>query len=96
MNIAVLVTHEIEVAEGNLYPLRANSEEPADVNNDLPGCSCAMDVIHLSNLVVVSAVHGGTFQNLGGQLCRGQTKVDCAGLPQEWLREAVTSFNVVR
>ncbi|KQQ50093.1 hypothetical protein ASF69_21115 [Rhizobium sp. Leaf311] len=68
MNIAVLVAHEIKVAQRDGYWLGADSEKSANIDDGLAACS-AMDVIDLSNLMVICAIYGCTFQNFWGQLC---------------------------
>ena len=75
MDVAVLVAHEVEIRQWHRDRLGANPEEAADIDNRGTARTGTMNVIDLADLVVVSAVNGGTFQKGGCQFCGSEADV---------------------
>lgn len=63
MDVTILIAHEIEIGEGDRDRLCADSQEAANIDNDLTTGACPMNVINLADLMVVGAVNGCAFQN---------------------------------
>ncbi len=57
VNVAVIVTHEVEIRQRHSDRFRANPEEAANINNRSAVGADAVKVIHRSDLVIVCAVN---------------------------------------
>lgn len=61
MDVAVLITHEIEVSEGNGHRLGTDAEKSTDIDNGLASSACTVNVIHLADLMVIGTVNSRAF-----------------------------------
>lgn len=75
VDVAVLIAHELQVAQRNRDRLGADAEEAADIDDGLAADAVAVDMIDFADLVVVGAVDGGTLQDGRGQLVGGEANV---------------------
>jgi hypothetical protein len=62
MNIAVIIAHEIKAAEWNRDRFCANTQKPANVNDDLRICPHAMEVVDGSDLVIIDTIDCGAIE----------------------------------
>lgn len=75
MDVAILVAHEIKVADRHCNGLCANAEKTADIDD---GCRVGADTVHMVNftdLVIIRALNGGAFQNGWREFGFSQTDV---------------------
>lgn len=69
MDITILVTHELEVHKRHSDRLRADAKETADIDDGRPATPRTMNVIELTNLMVVGSVNRRTFKDSRCQFC---------------------------
>ena len=62
MDVAALVTHELERAGGHCHGLGADAEETADIDDDLAAEPCAMDMRNRADLLVIGAIDDGALE----------------------------------
>jgi hypothetical protein len=75
MHIAVLVTHEVQIGDGNRNWLRTDPEKAADIDNDAAALADTMDVVNLPDLVIVCSVDRGSCEHGGSQFINGEADV---------------------
>jgi hypothetical protein len=73
--LAILVTHEIELAGGDGYRFGADAEKAASVNHDDSLSSRAVNVRHRSNLLISWTVDRGVIELRFGQLRGRETNM---------------------
>jgi hypothetical protein len=75
MDVAIFVTHEVQIGQRYGNGLGSNSKETADVDDRLTAGTGAVDMIDLTDLVVVGTIYGRTFQDCWSKFGRGETNV---------------------
>ena len=61
MDIAVLIAHEVKIAERNCDRLCADAEKAADIDDRRAAGADAVYVVNLPDLVVIGAIDGRAF-----------------------------------
>src|SRR5690606_28354270 len=75
MDMAILVAHELEIAQGDGDRLGANSQEAADIDNGSGGRASAVHMVDLADLVVVGTVDGCILENIRGEFGSAEAHV---------------------
>ncbi|MNV54526.1 hypothetical protein D3C71_1467230 [compost metagenome] len=63
MDVAILIAHELKIRQRNSDRFCADPKETADINDCRTAGTCPMDMVDLSDLMVVRAIYGCTFEN---------------------------------
>ena len=75
VDITVLVSHEVEIGQGNGYWLCSDAEETADIDDRGTAATCAVYMVYAANFVVISVIDCCSLKDGRSELGRPQSNV---------------------